>query len=100
LCPIAATPIIIGIGLNYRHHAEEAGVGRPLVFKSIEHSSLYTQFSIPGYPVVFNKYADALAGPFEDIPINKEAKHLDFEVCVKIHSTSNVLKLRRASFVL
>ena len=24
--------------------------------------------------------ADALAGPYEDISINKEAEHLDFEV--------------------
>lgn len=26
LCPLASIPIMIGIGLNYRVHAEEAGV--------------------------------------------------------------------------
>ncbi|KIM96128.1 hypothetical protein OIDMADRAFT_106206 [Oidiodendron maius Zn] len=61
LCPIPYTPIIIGVGLNYRKHAEEAG------------------FPIPKYPVTFTKYADSLAGPYEDIPISEDATQLDFE---------------------
>ena len=29
LCPITSVPVIIGIGLNYKVHAEEAKVRRP-----------------------------------------------------------------------
>ncbi|OQU95239.1 hypothetical protein CLAIMM_01475 [Cladophialophora immunda] len=61
LCPLDKVPIVLGIGLNYRKHAEEAG------------------FPIPTFPVVFTKYPDTLAGPFEDIPIDPEAKELDYE---------------------
>lgn len=71
LCPIPYTPIIIGVGLNYRKHAEEAG------------------FPIPKYPVTFTKYADSLAGPYEDIPISEDATQLDFEgeLCIIIGQT-------------
>ncbi|KAH0837094.1 hypothetical protein AYO21_04554 [Fonsecaea monophora] len=61
LSPLEKVPLTIGIGLNYRKHAEEAN------------------FPIPTFPVVFTKYSDTLAGPFEDIPINPEAKDLDYE---------------------
>ncbi|KAK5307001.1 hypothetical protein LTR99_002693 [Exophiala xenobiotica] len=61
LSPIPHAPIFHGIGLNYRRHAEEAG------------------HPIPAYPVVFQKPSPALAGPYEDIPIDKEAKFLDYE---------------------
>ncbi|KAK4942971.1 hypothetical protein LTR10_017355 [Elasticomyces elasticus] len=61
LCPLPSVPVTLGIGLNYRKHAEEAG------------------FAIPNFPVVFTKYLDSLAGPFEDIPIHPEARELDYE---------------------
>ncbi|KAH7081442.1 fumarylacetoacetate hydrolase family protein [Paraphoma chrysanthemicola] len=61
LCPLPSVPIVIGIGLNYRHHANEAGMA-------------------PGpYPVTFTKPPDALAGPFENIPVHKECQWMDYE---------------------
>ncbi|KIX06972.1 uncharacterized protein Z518_04948 [Rhinocladiella mackenziei CBS 650.93] len=61
LCPLMSVPIIIGIGLNYKVHAEEANL------------------PIPEYPVVFTKFADTLAGPFQDIHVDAIAKELDYE---------------------
>ncbi|KIW99289.1 uncharacterized protein Z519_00952 [Cladophialophora bantiana CBS 173.52] len=61
LCPVTSVPIIIGIGLNYKIHAEEA------------------KLPIPEYPVVFTKFADTLAGPFQDIHVDAIAKELDYE---------------------
>ncbi|KAH8807703.1 fumarylacetoacetate hydrolase family protein [Xylogone sp. PMI_703] len=71
LCPLSSTPIVVGIGINYKSHAIEGG------------------FIIPDYPVVFTKFADCLAGPYEDIPIHKEALHLDYEgeFCIIISKT-------------
>ncbi|KAH7357288.1 hypothetical protein BKA65DRAFT_393218 [Rhexocercosporidium sp. MPI-PUGE-AT-0058] len=62
LSPLQSTPIFECIGLNYAHHAKEANL------------------TPPSYPVVFTKPADALAGPYEDIPIHPEAQsQLDYE---------------------
>ncbi|KAL3460088.1 hypothetical protein BJX64DRAFT_290573 [Aspergillus heterothallicus] len=62
LAPVEKTPLIICIGLNYRAHANEANL------------------IVPTYPPVFTKPADALAGPFEQIPIHPDAqKLLDYE---------------------
>jgi len=35
-----------------------------------------------GQKTIADSHKDALAGPYEDIPINKEAQKLDFEVRV------------------
>ncbi|KAJ6110219.1 hypothetical protein N7486_002454 [Penicillium sp. IBT 16267x] len=66
LCPIPSTPIFVCIGLNYKQHAQEANMA-------------YGE-----YPVVFTKPADALAGPFEDVPINPACLNMDYEaeLCV------------------
>jgi len=61
LSPLSHVPIFYGIGLNYRAHATEANL------------------PIGPNPVVFTKPSDALAGPFEDIPINKECQFMDYE---------------------
>ncbi|KAL6365719.1 hypothetical protein LRP88_01720 [Fusarium phalaenopsidis] len=62
LCPLASTPIIICIGLNYKTHAEEA------------------KLTVPKYPAVFTKPADALTGPTDNIPVHPDARPmLDFE---------------------
>src|SRR5262245_27319261 len=47
--PVAGTRQFIAIGLNYRKHAEEAGL------------------EIPKEPVVFSKAITALAGPNDDV---------------------------------
>ncbi|KAF2118936.1 hypothetical protein BDV96DRAFT_619997 [Lophiotrema nucula] len=50
------------VGLNYRQHAEECNL------------------SIPSFPTVFTKPPDALAAPFEDVPIPKDCQsQLDYE---------------------
>jgi 2-keto-4-pentenoate hydratase/2-oxohepta-3-ene-1,7-dioic acid hydratase in catechol pathway len=61
LCPLAQVPIIYGIGLNYKKHIEES------------------DFPTPAYPTVFTKPPTALAGPFEDIPINAQCLNMDYE---------------------
>ena len=55
--------IIWGIGLNYRHHANEAG------------------FKIPEYPVVFAKSPSALQNPNDPIliPTRLKSSEVDFE---------------------
>ena len=70
LCPLPSSciPIIYGVGLNYKRHITEA--------------SLPT----PGYPVLFTKPQDALAGPYDDIPVNTKCLNMDYEgeLCVII----------------
>ncbi|KAF9884948.1 hypothetical protein FE257_000857 [Aspergillus nanangensis] len=62
LSPIQSTPLVICIGLNYKEHAKEASL------------------TVPTYPPVFTKPADALAGPFELIEVHPDAQsHLDYE---------------------
>ncbi|KAK4182349.1 hypothetical protein QBC35DRAFT_510161 [Podospora australis] len=62
LSPVPSVPLIICIGLNYQQHATEANL------------------RVPPYPVVFTKPADALAAPFEDVPIHPDAQGmLDYE---------------------
>jgi len=52
---------IICVGLNYRNHALETGLG------------------IPQYPILFNKYNNALAASGEVIPITPYLSHIDYE---------------------
>jgi len=62
LSPLESTPIVQCIGLNYKKHAAEANL------------------TIPKYPVVFTKPADALTGPFDDVHVHPDAqKMLDYE---------------------
>ncbi|EXJ69173.1 uncharacterized protein A1O5_08108 [Cladophialophora psammophila CBS 110553] len=63
LSPISTAPIVYGIDLNYRKHAEEAKI------------------ELPPFPLIFLKGAglEALAGLYEDIPIHKEADFMDHE---------------------
>ena len=53
---------IVAIGLNYRKHAEEAGM------------------AIPEYPIAFNKYNNALAGHGETVTIPTVTSKADYEV--------------------
>lgn len=49
--PVSAPRQVFAIGLNYRQHAEEAGM------------------EVPEVPATFTKFASSLSGPFDDIPI-------------------------------
>jgi 2-keto-4-pentenoate hydratase/2-oxohepta-3-ene-1,7-dioic acid hydratase in catechol pathway len=60
--PIAMVPKFLGIGLNYRDHAEETGM------------------PIPEAPIVFAKATSCISGPNDPILIPKGWQRMDFEV--------------------
>ena len=60
--PVAAPGKIIGIGLNYRAHAAEAGAQPPTD------------------PIIFLKSPTALSGPFDNIVLPKNSVNADWEV--------------------
>jgi 2-keto-4-pentenoate hydratase/2-oxohepta-3-ene-1,7-dioic acid hydratase in catechol pathway len=53
---------ILCVGLNYRKHAEESGA------------------AIPTSPVLFSKFANAVAAHGEEVPLSDAAKEYDYEV--------------------
>jgi 2-keto-4-pentenoate hydratase/2-oxohepta-3-ene-1,7-dioic acid hydratase in catechol pathway len=59
---IPAPQKIVAIGLNYRKHAAESGM------------------PIPEYPIAFNKFPNALAGPGETVVIPRVTQKADYEV--------------------
>ena len=60
--PVAGIRQFLGVGLNYRQHAIEAGM------------------AIPTEPIVFSKSITALAGPDDDLPLPPGSVALDYEV--------------------
>src|SRR4029079_3245164 len=60
--PLRGIGKIIGVGLNYRDHAEETGLPRPKE------------------PTFFLKATSALCGPADDLVMPREAKSVDWEV--------------------
>ncbi len=60
--PIARPHQIVGIGLNYRDHAVEAGM------------------PIPDEPIVFTKSPNSLAGPDDDVHLPRGSSKTDWEV--------------------
>jgi len=60
--PIANVPKFLGIGLNYRDHAEETGM------------------PIPEAPIVFAKATSCISGPNDPILMPKGWERMDFEV--------------------
>jgi 2-keto-4-pentenoate hydratase/2-oxohepta-3-ene-1,7-dioic acid hydratase in catechol pathway len=62
LAPIPRPPKIIGVGLNYRDHAQETG--QPL----------------PKAPILFAKASTAVIGPRQTIVIPKASQQVDYEV--------------------
>ncbi|MDP4838964.1 MAG: fumarylacetoacetate hydrolase family protein [Algoriphagus sp.] len=60
--PIARPSKIICIGLNYRKHAEEAGM------------------PVPEAPILFMKASSSLCGPFDPIYLPKNSTQTDWEV--------------------
>jgi 2-keto-4-pentenoate hydratase/2-oxohepta-3-ene-1,7-dioic acid hydratase in catechol pathway len=60
--PLRGIGKIIGVGLNYRDHAEETGL------------------PVPKEPTLFLKATSALCGPTDDLIIPRDAKSVDWEV--------------------
>ena len=60
--PLRGIGKIIGVGLNYRDHAEETGL------------------PLPKEPTLFLKATSALCGPGDDLVMPREAKSVDWEV--------------------
>ena len=60
--PLRGIGKIIGVGLNYRDHAEETGL------------------ALPKEPTLFLKATSALCGPADDLVMPREAKSVDWEV--------------------
>ena len=61
-CPIANVGKIVCVGLNYRDHAEEAGM------------------TVPKEPVLFMKAITSLSGPNDDVQIPPQSEKTDWEV--------------------
>ncbi|MEM9764899.1 MAG: fumarylacetoacetate hydrolase family protein [Pseudomonadota bacterium] len=59
---VASTPTFHCVGLNYVRHAEETGMDAPTE------------------PILFNKAATALSGPFDPVIRPKDSQKLDYEV--------------------
>jgi len=82
--PMGIVPKFLGIGLNYRDHAEETGM------------------PIPEAPIVFAKASSCLSGPYDPVLQPKGFNHMDFEVelAVVIGSRAkNVAKEEALDFV-
>ncbi|MFX1415728.1 MAG: fumarylacetoacetate hydrolase family protein [Promethearchaeota archaeon] len=62
LAPIPRPGKIIGLGLNYKDHAEETGE------------------TVPEFPPIFAKFPSSVANPDDDIPIPTVTSKLDWEV--------------------
>ena len=60
--PVGVVPKFLGIGLNYRDHAEETGM------------------PLPEVPIVFAKASSCVSGPTDPVLQPKGFKRMDFEV--------------------
>jgi acylpyruvate hydrolase len=62
LCaPIPSPGKILGVGLNYASHADEASR------------------ELPEYPMLFAKFSNTVSGPFDAIPIPRVSHRIDYE---------------------
>ena len=67
LGPVVSRPRqVFAVGLNYRAHAEEAGMG------------------IPNVPLVFTKFPSCVSGPFDDVPVTTPQVDWEVEVTVVV----------------
>jgi len=60
--PVGVVPKFLGIGLNYRDHAEETGM------------------PIPEVPIVFAKASSCVSGPYDPVLAPADFKRMDYEV--------------------
>ncbi|RNB79057.1 FAA hydrolase family protein [Brevibacillus nitrificans] len=85
LAPVVPRPSkIVCVGLNYRKHADECNL------------------PYPETPILFSKFANALAGHGEDVPLPKESEKIDYEAELAIvigKRASNVTEEEALSYV-
>jgi 2-keto-4-pentenoate hydratase/2-oxohepta-3-ene-1,7-dioic acid hydratase in catechol pathway len=82
--PVGVVPKFLGIGLNYRDHAEETGM------------------PIPEIPIVFAKASSCVSGPYDPVLAPKGFERMDFEVELAVvigTRAKNVAKADALSFV-
>jgi 2-keto-4-pentenoate hydratase/2-oxohepta-3-ene-1,7-dioic acid hydratase in catechol pathway len=60
--PVGLVPKFLGIGLNYRDHAEETGM------------------PIPEVPIIFAKASSCVSGPYDPVLAPKDFQRMDYEV--------------------
>lgn len=60
--PVARPGKVVGIGLNYRDHAAEAGA------------------QLPAEPVIFSKPANTVVGPYDEVLVPRGSEKTDYEV--------------------
>ena len=70
-CPVPMPRQVFAIGLNYRRHAEEAGM------------------AVPTKPATFTKFPSSLAGPFDDVTVIGDATDWEVELVVVIGRTAD-----------
>jgi len=73
--PLARPHKFIAIGLNYRRHAEEAGL------------------PIPAEPIVFMKHTSCIVGPYDDVVVPPGSTKLDYEVELALVMKDEVRRL-------
>lgn len=85
LAPVVPKPSkIVCVGLNYRKHADECNLPYPTT------------------PILFSKFANALAGHGENVPLPKESEKIDYEAELAIvigKRASNVTEEDALSYV-
>lgn len=85
LAPILKPEKVLCVGLNYRPHVAES------------------HFDIPEYPVLFNKFANAIVGPGATVTAPPDGKELDYEaelVMVVGKTCRNVSEAEALDYVL
>lgn len=79
LDPVSPRPSqIFAIGLNYVDHAAESG------------------FAVPEHPIVFTKFASALAGPYSELELSSETVDWEIELVVVIGRPGRNVPAERA----
>ena len=82
--PVASFGKVVCIGLNYRKHAEEAGL------------------AIPEEPIIFMKATSSIVGPNDDVMIPKDSVKTDWEVELAViigNTACNVEESRALEYV-
>jgi len=70
-CPVPRPRQVFAIGLNYRSHAEESGMG------------------VPEVPATFTKFPASLAGPFDDVEVVGTTVDWEVELVAVIGTTAD-----------